>query len=195
MILLIAVLAGVFCGVIRARIGGRPYQAVEIKHLWLVFVAYLPQFLIFYFKPTRSIIPDNWVSYLLILSQILLLFFIWVNRKTPSGWLLGMGLLCNFLAIVLNGGLMPLTPENAQKLLPEGSNIVLEIGKRVGFGKDILLEKSATRLWFLGDIFTLPSWMNYPLAFSPGDVLVSLGAFWLFWEMGSVQRKTQEVLA
>ena len=193
MILLVAVLAGAVCGIIRAKVNGKPYQAVESKHAWLVLVAYLPQFFAFYFSATRSIIPDQWVPYLLVISQILLLIFIWINRKIPGGWLMELGLLCNFLAISLNGGLMPLAPENAQKLLPSNSTIILEIGKRIGFGKDILLERSATKLWFLSDIFTLPARMKFPLAFSPGDVLVSMGAFWLFWELGSPHRKPQEV--
>jgi hypothetical protein len=89
--------------------------------------------------------------------------------------------------------MMPLTPENAQHLLPAGSTMTLTLGERVGISKDILLEKSATRLWFLGDIFLLPEWFNFPMAFSPGDVLLSLGAFWLFWELGNPKYLLKEV--
>lgn len=195
MILLVAVLAGVIFGIVRAKVNHIPYQAIQIQHIWLVLVAYVPQFFIFFLPATRSSIPDRWVSILFILSQVLLLVFIWINRKIPGGWLMGIGLLLNFIAISLNGGMMPLTPENAQHLLPAGSTITLTLGERVGISKDILLEKSATRLWFLGDVFLTPEWLHYPLAFSPGDVCLSLGAFWLFWELGNPAFHTKEVPA
>ncbi len=106
-----------------------------------------------------------------------------------------MGLVCNFLAIALNGGMMPLPPENAQKLLPAGNQVVLEVGKRVGFGKDVLLPRELTVFWFLGDIFLLPEWVNYPLAFSVGDILISVGAFWLFWQLGAPHKSFREALS
>jgi hypothetical protein len=189
MILLIAVLAGTLGGVIRAKINKTAYQPGPIRHIWLVLAAYIPQFIAFYWPATRSFISDTLVSILFISSQLLLLVFIWINRKIPGGWLMGLGLLLNFLVVVLNGGMMPLTPENAQQLQPVGNPIPVTLGERVGISKDILLKKADTKLWFLGDVFLLPSWMNYPLAFSPGDVLLSLGAFWLLWEMGNPKRK------
>ena len=193
MVLIVAVLAGALLGIIRARIHKMPYQAVQIRHIWLVLVAYIPQFFIFFLPATRGTIPDQWVAVLFVMSQVLLLAFIWTNRRIPGGWLMGIGLLLNFLAIVLNGGMMPLTPQNAQHLLPAGSTVMLTLGERVGVSKDILLEKSATRLWFLGDVFLLPEWINFPMAFSPGDVLLSLGAFWLFWELGNPKYQMKEV--
>lgn len=194
MILSVAVLAGVLFGMIRAKGNHMPYQSIQIHHIWLVLAAYMPQFFIFFLPATRSMIPDRWVSILFMLSQILLLAFIWFNRKIPGGWLMGLGLLLNFLVISLNSGMMPLTPENAQHLLPTGSSATLTLGERVGTSKDILLERSATKLWFLGDIFLLPKWLGYPLAFSPGDVCLSLGAFWLFWELGKPSCQAEELL-
>jgi len=193
MVLIVAVLAGVLLGMVRAKFYKMPYQAVQIQHIWLVLTAYIPQFFIFFLPATRSTIPDQWVAALFVFSQVLLLAFIWINRRIPGGWLMGIGLLLNFLAIILNGGMMPLTPQNAQHLLPAGSTVTLTLGERVGVSKDILLEKSATRLWFLGDVFLLPEWFNFPMAFSPGDVLLSLGAFWLFWELGNPKYLLKEV--
>ena len=88
---------------------------------------------------------------------------------------------------------MPLMPENAARLLPAGSPVVLQLGERVGFGKDILLERANTRLWFLGDVFMLPEILRYPLAFSIGDILISVGAFWLLWKLGSPRHIIKEV--
>jgi hypothetical protein len=193
MILLVAVALGFVCGLLRAKISGRPYQTVEIRHFWLVFVAFLPQFFAFSLPAARSTFPDSWIPAVLIGSQILLLLFIWLNRRLPGFWLLGLGLLANFLVISLNGGMMPLMPENAARLLPEGSPVLLQLGERVGFGKDILLEKAVTHLWFLGDVFMLPESFRYPLAFSIGDILISMGAFWLLWRLGSPRQISQEV--
>lgn len=188
MILLTAVLAGALGGIIRSKINKTAYQSIDVKHIWLVLAAYVPQFIAFYWPATRTYIADQWISVLFVTSQLILLVFIWVNRKIPGGWLMGLGLFLNFLVICLNGGMMPLTPENAQFLQPAGNPIPITLGERVGISKDILLEKSNTKLWFLSDIFLLPAWLNYPLAFSPGDVLVSLGAFWLLWEFGNPKK-------
>jgi hypothetical protein len=192
MILLIAVALGLTCGYLRARFSKHPYQAIEVKHAWLVLAAYLPQFFVFYLPATRSVFPSDWVPVVLVGSQFLLLIFTWLNRHLPGFWLLGFGLFANLLVISLNGGLMPLMPENAARLISADNPVVLQLGERVGFGKDILLEKANTRLWFLGDIFMLPEVFRYPLAFSIGDILISVGAFWLFWKQGSPRHSFKE---
>ncbi len=193
MVLLIAVVLGLASGYLRARLSGRQFQSVHVKAVGVVFLAYLPQFFAFYLPGTRPQIPDNWIPYILVGSQLLLLVFAWLNRQLPGFRLLGLGLLSNFTAIVLNGGMMPLLPEVARELVLPGSEHMLIEGQRVGLGKDILLSKENTRLWFLGDIFLLPAFLNYPLAFSIGDILISTGAFWLFWQLGGPRQFTREV--
>jgi hypothetical protein len=194
MILLIAVFLGLTAGFARARINGTTYQSVELKSVGLVLLAYLPQLFAFFLPSTRTRIPDNWIPIILIGSQIILLYFAWINRKHPGFRLLCLGLFFNFLVIVLNGGMMPLPPENAAKLVPPGSDLQLEIGQRAGFGKDVILLKNDTNLWFLGDIFMLPEWINYPLAYSLGDILISIGAFWLLFELGNPKNNPTEVI-
>jgi len=193
MILLIAVFLGLTAGFARARINGSALQSVELRSTGLVFLAFLPQLFAFSLPLTQSRISDNWIPYILVGSQIILLYFAWKNRKLPGFWLLGLGLLFNFLAIVLNGGMMPLPPENAAMLIPPGSGFQLEIGQRAGFGKDVILLKKDTNLWFLGDVFNLPRWLNYPLAYSLGDILISMGAFWLLFELGNPKNNPTEV--
>ena len=53
MVLLFAVALGLIAGFLRAKFGSRAYQSVEIKEVWLVFIAYLPQFFAFYLPATR----------------------------------------------------------------------------------------------------------------------------------------------
>jgi len=193
MVLLVAVVIGLVSGCLRAGVSKTPYDLPDIRGLWMVFAAYLPQFFAFYLPATRNAIADQWIPIILVSSQMLLLIFAWSNRKVTGFPLLGMGLLLNFIAIVLNGGLMPITPEVLQKIIPPGNDIIIAIGERVPSGKDILLPRESTRLWFLGDILTLPRSLKYQIAFSIGDIVISMGAFWLFWQRSSPHKVSEEV--
>jgi hypothetical protein len=122
-----------------------------------------------------------------------LLLWIIANRKRPEFWLLGLGLALNFLVIAINGGMMPIRPEMVRHLLPYAPEGAWQIGARLGTGKDVVLLVEQTHLWFLSDWFTPPSWMQYRVAFSIGDVFITLGVFWLLWSCGAPQAVSLEV--
>jgi hypothetical protein len=183
MILLIGIIAGIVALFVRSKISGRRIEPLNLQGWWLVLVAFIPQFLAFG-PPARWLkLPDGWVSVLLVVSQLILLVFAWQNRKKPGGWLLGAGLLMNFLVIFTNGGMMPINPETVHRLVPNAPTGSWQIGERLGRTKDIVLLESQTRFSFLSDRFLLPAWLNYPVAFSLGDVFIALGAFWLVTSM------------
>ncbi len=184
MVLAAAVIIGLIAGLARAWVGKRSYRVVSLKLPGLVLFAFLPQWVSFYLAKVGVRVPDEWAPVILVSSQILLLLFAWLNRKQPGFWLLGTGLLLNFLVIVLNGGLMPISPETVRVLYPDVPESRWQVGRRLGNGKDIVLEAAATRLTFLSDRFLLPGWLQYQVAFSVGDVLIALGAFWLLWTLG-----------
>ncbi len=192
MILLTAIIAGLLAGFIRATWNKRKLSPLPLKSEWLVFVAFLPQLIAFQLPATRTRLSDDLVRVALVSSQLLLLVFAWLNRKAPGSWFLGAGLALNFLVIVLNGGLMPISPEIVSKYLPNAPAGTWTIGERLGATKDIVLNISETRFWWLSDRFTLPDWINYPVAFSFGDILIWIGAFWLFWSLGAAQTSLQE---
>ena len=60
------------------------------------------------------------------------------------------------------------------------------MGSRLGTGKDIVLAVDQTRLWWLSDRFLLPLPGGY-VAFSLGDVLIAVGAFFVLCVWDSTQ--------
>jgi hypothetical protein len=199
MILLVGVVAGLVAGMARARFCKRPFQPFEIKGPWLVLVAFLAQLIVFSMPVTRSRIPDGWAEAALVGSNILLLVFAAINIRKPGFWVLSLGLLLNFLAIVLNGGLMPVSPTTLSHVFPSTPIDHWQVGTRLVYSKEIILPASATRLWFLADRFTIPQWIPNTVAFSYGDALISLGAFWILWSLGGQVKvvtpvQTQEML-
>ncbi len=184
MILAAAVLIGFAAGFARAWIGKHPYHVVSLRLPGLVLFAFAPQLLGFYLPRAGLRLPDQWAPVVLVGSHLVLLLFFWLNRRHPGFWLLGAGLLLNFAVIVTNGGLMPISPEMVRKIYPTVPESMWQVGRRLGNGKDIVLPDAQTHLRFLSDRFTLPDWLHYSVAFSVGDVLIALGAFWLLWSLG-----------
>lgn len=184
MILLAAVIAGLTFGLIRAKVGNRPYRPFSMRWGWMVLVALIIQWLAFGLPLTRAIYADEAASISLVLSQFILLIFAWFNRKIPGFWLLITGLVLNLLVISLNGGFMPISPETTHWLRGDSISAGWEVGERLGTGKDIVLPVEQTKLEFLSDRFRTPDNPYYRVAFSAGDVLIALGAFWLLWSVG-----------
>ena len=100
-----------------------------------------------------------------------------VNWRLPGLPVVGVGLLCNALAISLNGGRMP---ASVDALLAAGLQSVALKAGALGASTNTILIGPETRLPFLCDIFALPSWFPLATVFSIGDVLIAAGAAWFF---------------
>jgi hypothetical protein len=192
-ILLFAIVTGLLGGLARARSGGCRLTSPSLHLVWLVPVAFVPQWLAFYLPATRKLVPDNLAAAILVSSQAFLLVFAWLNRHQPGFCVLGLGLALNLLVIALNGGLMPISPETLSRLVPAALPDAWQIGHRLGSGKDVVLPIVTTRLWWLGDRFLLPTWFLYRVAFSLGDVFIAGGAFWFLWMLGEDRGRSQGV--
>lgn len=188
MILLFALLAGGLAGLLLARLGKQPWTFPHVQAAWLAIIAFLPQGLAFYLPASRRLLPDPWSAAFLVISDILLIVFCWLNRRLAGFWLLAGGAALNLLVIACNGGFMPISPQTASRLVSPALLEMLTIGERFGLGKDILLLPEQTRLAWLSDRFLLPAWSPYQVAFSLGDILIALGAFWLMAVRGKSPR-------
>ena len=177
-LLLAAVLAGFLVGLGRARWQNQTYSVPGFQSIWLIVVAFLPQLFIAYLPVTRRLFTDSLASVTLLASLTLFLAFAWLNRRLPGMPILIVGLLLNFMVIAANGGWMPISPQTADLLTGKDILQVMNLGGRLG-EKDILLSAQNTHFEFLADRFLLPEWIPYKSAFSLGDILIALGAFWL----------------
>jgi len=184
LVLLPAVLLGILAGAIRAQVGKRTFVIPDVTRVWLVFVAFIPQWIVFFLPLRQGWVSDEIAAAALVTSQSLLLLFAWLNRTLSAFWVLGLGLILNLLVISANGGLMPISPETVQRAEIDFPAGALQIGKRVGDSKDILLPAAQTRFEWLADRFVLPNQLPFNFAYSIGDVLISVGAFWLLWSGG-----------
>ncbi len=184
MILLCAVFLGLAAGIARAQIGKWKYQPLVPNRWWLVFLAVIPQLFAFSIPATQSHFNGFWARVVLIGSQLVLLCFIWFNRHELPLLIVGVGLILNLLVIASNGGWMPMSLETLLKLRPDLVGQGIGTGIRVGFGKDFLMDPAYTRLWQLSDIFVLPYWFPYRVAFSLGDVFVALGVIGFLFAQG-----------
>lgn len=102
--------------------------------------------------------------------------------------MLGLGLALNLLVILLNRGFMPIRPEAIRFLAPNAPASAWQVGKRVVFTKNIALTTADTQLWWLSDWFLLPNWLPDRVAFSLGDVLIAIGAFWFLWSLSNAEQ-------
>jgi hypothetical protein len=189
MVLVVAVIVGLIAGLIRSWVEKVDYRFYELRAPWLVIVAFVPQFFAFFLKATRAWITQQIAVVSLVSSLLLLLLFCVLNLKKLSFIPISVGFLCNFLVIVLNGGLMPISPETINRLIPNAPSSLWSLGHRLGYGKDVVLEEAHTLLPFFSDRFVTPQWLHYPVAFSFGDLLISAGVIWLLWSLGGREKK------
>lgn len=192
MILLLAIVIGLFVTIIRARLNNRTLILPPFRWEWLVFLSVIPQIFVFYIPTIGQWVPEWTIPYIQITSMVGLLIFTLVNLTAPGFWGLGLGLLSNFIVIALNGGWMPIQPQTLKQMVPSQPIEVWEIGTRLGFTKDQIMAYEETNLVFLSDIFTLPQWIPYKVAFSLGDIFISIGIVILLWSLSSKTRRKND---
>ena len=117
----------------------------------------------------------------LALTAAMLVWGILPNLKLWSFRVLALGFALNALVIFLNGGLMPVSPENYARVAgPEAQRLV--IGQTPPRTKAVLVEASDTRLKLLSDVIYVGQ--PTPRLFSIGDILLVVGLLVFAIEIG-----------
>jgi Family of unknown function (DUF5317) len=175
MVLILAVVVGVIASLIRYR--GRAFSriaAIPLRSAWLALLAVLLQVPLLRAPagPTQRL---AWQQVLFLASYLLLLAFAWRNRRLAGIQLAGLGVICNLVVILANGGFMPITPETLIRINPGTTLEQWPAGLHYGHSKDVILSQAETRLWELADVLVLPPPFPWPTAFSLGDLLIAAG--------------------
>jgi len=175
MILAAAVVLGLTASLLRhgrrapARIASAPLRAAWLALLALAFQLPLLR------APAGPANGLRLQQVLLLISYLLLLYFIWRNRRLGAIPIVGAGIGCNLLAILANGGFMPITPQTLVTINPGSSVQHWPEGTHYGYSKDIILARGDTHLWPLSDVLAIPPPFPWPTAFSAGDLVLAAG--------------------
>ncbi len=175
MILTLAVILGLIASGIRHRSKtASQIAAIPLRAPWLALVALALQVPLLRapLGPTQQVVAAQAIF---LVSHLLLLTFVWLNRRLVGIQIVGLGVLCNLLVILTNGGFMPIAPQTLVHINPGSTLDQWTVGYHYGNSKDVILLQQDMRLWVLSDVLVLPPPFPWPTAFSVGDLLVALG--------------------
>jgi hypothetical protein len=175
MILVLAVVLGVSISLARhQRDAPARIASIPLRSAWLALLALALQWPLLRAPagPTQNLVVQQ---ALFLFSHLLLLVFVWRNRRLPGILIVGLGVVCNLLVILANGGLMPIAPETLVRINPDSTLGWWSTGTHYGYSKDIILVQARTRLWLLSDTLVLPPPFPWPTAFSLGDLAIAAG--------------------
>ena len=175
MILALAVVVGLAISLVCHR--GRAFRriaAIPLRSAWLALLALALQWPLLR-SPAGPVQRLGVQQVLFLLSHLLLLGLVWRNWRLPGIQIVGLGVVCNLLVIVVNGGFMPITPETLVQINPGSALAQWQIGAHYSYSKDIILRREDVRLWALSDVLVVPPPFPRPTAFSLGDLLIAVG--------------------
>ena len=174
MFLFFAVIAAAL--VVAVVIGGdvRRLSQLRIQHIELLLAAFAVKVAVAVLGIAHSQIAVTVARPLNVVGAVLLLAVVWFNRRIPGAVLFGAGLTLNLIVIVAFGGRMPvLLPRDAD---PNSPILALLRG---GLDPLHVALEHPQGLWFIGDIFTIPSIGGHSSLVSIGDLLMAAGIAWL----------------
>lgn len=159
MFLLPSVLLGVGFALV---LGGSLNRLADVRfaHGWTVVVGLAVQVVIF--SPAGDALSPLAVDVAHVATYGLLVLFALANLRIRAFLPVLLGLVLNAIAIVANGGRMPVSSGAA-----EAAGLDLEVPTNLSVG--------ASRLPYLGDVFAVPGELPFTNVFSVGDILIGLG--------------------
>lgn len=173
MLFVLAILFSVGVALLR---GGRFERLadISIRFAPLILLGFLIQLLIF-----TPILGPRLSQGQTVVAYNLSMLLIWgtmaLNWRLPGAPLIALGVFLNWLAISLNGGFMPASPD---ALVAAGLFDRAALAEGENFNNTILIN-TTTRLPFLADIMAVPAPIPFSTVFSVGDLILAVGAAWL----------------
>jgi len=160
--ILYAVIVGLAIGLLS---GGSAARLGELRFAWapLIAVGMAVQLALFSTPLGDALGPAAPAVY--IASNVAVLAAVWRNLAIPGLALVLVGGAANLLAIIVNGGYMPVSP---------GALAAMGRLPREGYSNSRLVD--GVVLGPLTDLFAMPTWVPAANVFSLGDVLIGVGA-------------------
>lgn len=191
MILLSAVVIGLAATLLRARLTRRTLKLKQLRWEWLVFVSVIPQILLFQVPAVGKWVPESIVPTIQIVTMVGLVIFASANVTVPGFWALWIGIMSNFLVIISNGGWMPISTETLARIIPRNPGEFCGVGTRLGYTKDRIMAPAEINLAWLSDRLVLPHWLSLNIAFSVGDIFISIGTILLLWSLSNKEKEEE----
>ncbi|MBN2260093.1 MAG: DUF5317 domain-containing protein [Clostridiales bacterium] len=119
----------------------------------------------------------TFILYFQMIGIIFVLTVIIMNIKLKGFWLMLIGGMLNFTAVVLNHFKMPVNPVFIENNNFSGFMDTVVDGEIVNYIANSVGGWSA----ILGKIMMTPSWYPFPRLLSIGDVIISLGIMWFIY--------------
>jgi Family of unknown function (DUF5317) len=160
--ILYAVVAGLLVGLIS---GGSPSRLGDLRIAWapLIAIGLAVQVLLFSSPVGDALGPAAPAVY--VASNALVLVAVARNLAIPGLALVLLGGISNLVAIVANGGYMPVSHD---------ALVAIGRGAREGYTNNV--QSAEVVLAPLTDLFAMPAWVPMANIFSVGDVLIGIGA-------------------
>jgi len=149
---------------------------ISLKRIELIVLACLIQAGLIFLGPKKVKFVLDYSSYMIIFSYIVLLLAVWNNKKLKGMKIISLGIVFNFIVIVVNGGHMPVLLSSLYKAGLNDFALVLKEGTYVTH--TLITEKTLFR--FLADVIPLFPPFPDPSVVSVGDFLMFYGVFSLF---------------
>ncbi|MEO7913638.1 MAG: DUF5317 domain-containing protein [Roseiflexaceae bacterium] len=148
----------------------RNFAAVQLRWLPLVIAGFILQLLIFTPFARSPLVAFATVP-IYLLSMILLVIWVAANWRIPGMALIALGLLLNVIAISMNGGHMPVSPESARY----AGTIDNYASEGALVANNSIATQDNVRFWLLTDIIAIPKQVPFANVISIGDVLLTIG--------------------
>lgn len=151
-----------------------------LKWLWLPIAVFALQLAaIHLFAPIAG---GDALGPVLVATHLALLPFLLANRRLIGISILAAGLALNVLVMAANGGLMPVTPRDVERV---GRHDVaaLEMNEHIAGTKNVLLERSDANLPVLSDVLFLDAPQPLRKVISAGDIFIFAGVVLTFGQL------------